>query len=186
MATFKDFTFNEMGRMGNDMCTLSQDDIQNNKGSEYILTNHYLSDSTMSKSIAFATSHPSINYKGGHHTSLGGANIDNNSKLLIDKEVTREHTKLSLLERPYLTVPYLGRGKVDPDLESDILQGESYTNRKSSNLQTEISFIPYSHTPLLSSVEESIANPSNFIESNDVGFLRGAVDTRNLNRDKMK
>jgi len=186
MATFNDYTFNDMGRMGSDLATLSQEDIQNNKGSEYLLTNHFLSDSTMSKSIAFATSHPAINYKGTHHTSLGGSNIDNNSKLLIGKEMTREHTKLSLLERPYLTIPYLGRGKVDADLESDLLQGESYTNRKSSNLQTEVSYIPYSHTPLIPSVEESVANPANFVESNDIGFLRGAVDTRNLNRDKMK
>ena len=70
--------------------------------------------------------------------------------------------------------------------ESQLLQGEYYTNRKSSNLQSEVSFMPYSNTPLLDSVESSIANPTNFVESNDSGMLRNAVGTRDINRDVSK
>lgn len=186
MSSVQDFKFNDMCRMGSEICSTEQSDKQNMKANDYLLTNHFISDSQMTKSIAFATSHPNINYKGAHHTSLGGANIDTNSELLVKQEQTKEHSKLALLERPYLTVPYLGRGKVDPNIESQLLQGEYYTNRKSSNLQSEVSFMPYSNTPLLDSVESSIANPTNFVESNDSGMLRNAVGTRDINRDVSK
>ena len=186
MGSVQDFKFNDMCRMGSELCSTEQSDMQNAKTNDYLLTNHFISDSQMTKTIAFATSHPNMNYKGSHHTSLGGSNIDANSELLVKQEQTKEHAKLALLERPYLTVPYLGRGKVDPNIESQLIQGEYYTNRKSSNLQSEVSFMPYSNTPLLDSVETSIANPANFVESNDSGMLRSAVGTRDVNRDISK
>ncbi len=186
MDSVQDFKFNDMCRMGSELCSTEQSDLQNTKTNDYLLTNHFISDSQMTKSIAFATSHPNINYKGSHQTSLDGANIDTNSNLLVNQEQTKEHAKLALLERPYLTVPYLGRGKVDPNIESQLLQGEYFTNRKTSNLQSEISFMPYLNTPLLDSVESSIANPSNFVETPDSGMLRSAVGTRDLNRDVNK
>ena len=46
--------------------------------------------------------------------------------------------------------------------------------------------MPYLNTPLLDSVESSIANPSNFVETPDSGMLRNAVATRDLNRDVNK
>jgi hypothetical protein len=186
MGSVQDFKFNDMCRMGSEICSTEQSDMQNAKTNDYLLTNHFISDSQMTKTIAFATSHPNMNYKGSHHTSLGGSNIDTNSELLVKQEQTKEHAKLALLERPYLTIPYLGRGKVDPNIESQLIQGEYYTNRKSTNLQSEVSFMPYSNTPLLDSVETSIANPANFVESNDSGMLRSAVGTRDVNRDISK
>ena len=57
---------------------------------------------------------------------------------------------------------------------------------KSSNLASEVSFMPYLNTPLLDSIEKGIANPANFVEENNDGFLRGAIGTRDANRDVMK
>ena len=44
-----------------------------------------------------------------HQTGIGGCQIDTNSNLMIDKLI-RPACKISLLERPFRTVPYLGRG----------------------------------------------------------------------------
>ena len=186
MGSVTDFKFDNMSRIGSDSCNLNQSDLQNSKANNYLLTNHFASDSNMAKSIAFATSHPSVNYKGAQQVSIGGSNVDTSSKLLVQQQGTNEPERLNLMERPFLTVPYVGRGKVNPDDESKILQGEYYTNRKSTNLATEVSFMPYLNTPLLGSIEQGIANPSNFVEDNSDGFLRGAVGTRDANRDVMK
>ena len=75
---------------------------------------------------------------------------------------------------------------MNADEESKILQGEHYTNRKSTNLVSEVSFMPYLNTPLLSSIERGIANPANLVEDNNDGFMRSALDTRNTNRDVLR
>ena len=59
-----------------------------------------------------------------------GCNVDINSKLKIGSEQTHPKCKLSLEERPYLTVPYLGRGLGDPELELQLKQGENFINKK--------------------------------------------------------
>jgi hypothetical protein len=186
MGSVTDFKFDNMSRIGSDACNLSQGDLQNSKANNYLLTNHFAGDSNMSKSIAFATSHPNVNYKGAQQVSIGGTNIDTSSKLLVQQKSTNEAERINLMERPFLTVPYVGRGKVNTDDESKILQGEYYTNKKSSNLASEVSYMPYLNTPLLGSIEQGIANPANFVEDNSDGFLRGAVGTRDVNRDVMK
>lgn len=183
MRTVTDFKFDNMSRIGSDASNINQSDLQNSKANNYLLTNHFAGDSNMAKSIAFATSHANMNYKGAQQVSIGGSNIDTSNKLLVQQEGTNEPERLNLTERPFLTVPYVGRGKVNPDDESKILQGEYYTNRKSSNLVSEVSYMPYLNTPLLSSIEKGIANPANFVEENSDGFLRGAVGTRDVNRD---
>ena len=186
MGSVTDFKFDNMSRLGSDACNLNQSDLQNSKANNYLLTNHFVGDTNMAKGIAFATSHPNVNFSGSQQTSLGGANIDKSSELLVKQESTHAPERLNLMERPFITVPYVGRGKVNPDDESRILQGEYYSNRKSSNLASEVSFMPYLNTPLLDSIEKGIANPANFVEENNDGFLRGAIGTRDANRDVMK
>ena len=64
---------------------------------------------------------------------MGGCNIDTNSDLLIGTINTHPKCRISLLERPFKTVPYLGRGSSNPVLESHIQQGDMITNKKSIN-----------------------------------------------------
>ena len=186
MGSVNDFKLNNMSRLGQDMCHMSQSDLQNSKSNNYLITNHFIGDTNMQKSIAFATNYPNMNYSGGHQVAAGGTNIDDSSKLLVEQKPTNEPGRVNLVERPFLTVPYIGRGKVNADEESKILQGEHYTNRKSTNLVSEVSFMPYLNTPLLSSIERGIANPANLVEDNNDGFMRSALDTRNTNRDVLR
>ena len=79
--------------------------------------------------IDFATSQPAINFTGSHKIGIGGCNVDESSVLSITG-LTRNKDKISLLQRPYLTVPYLGRGKSNATMESQIQQSEISNNRK--------------------------------------------------------
>jgi len=139
----------------------------------------------MKKPIEFATSQPNINFTGGHQVGAGGCNVDANSDLLIGTINTHPKCRISLYERPFKTVPYLGRGSSNPVLESHIQQGDMITNKKSINTTTEQSYMPYSNYPLLPSIENSITNPANLVEGVAAdGWIRGGVPSRELQKDK--
>jgi hypothetical protein len=138
----------------------------------------------MSNAINFATSQLNINYTGSHQVGISGCNIDENSELSIS-EISKPKCRISLLQRPFATVPFLGRGKSNAVLESQIQQGDLANNKKSINLVSEISFIPYSNTPMIPSLEATITNPTNLVEGIAAeGWIRGGLPSRELIRDK--
>lgn len=185
MASTHDFTFDRMSRIGTDLCSMNQSDIQSVKNNNYMLTNHFVQYCNMKKPINFATQQPNVNFTGSHSVGLGGCNIDENSFLTIGRIPTNSPCKLSLLQRPYLTVPYLGRGNVDTNQETFILQGEQNVNRRSINQLSEQSYMRYSNIPMIPSLHNSITDPSHIVESvADEGWVRGGVASRELQRDK--
>ena len=183
-AYTKDYTFDSLTRIGDDNCGLSQRNIQNVSQSNYLLTNFFAEDCGMKRPIEFATSQPNINFSGSHQMGVGGCNVDTNSELLIGAINTNPKCRISLYERPFKTVPYLGRGASNPVLESNIQQGDLSNNKKSVNPTTERSFIPYSNYPLLPHIETSITNPANLVEgvASD-GWIRGGIPSRELQKD---
>lgn len=185
MAYVSDFTFNNMGRIGNDGCCISQNDIQNSSSCSYLLQNYFSQDCSMKNAKALATSQPCINYSGTFGSDMCGSNIDESSKLLIGGIQTHPRSRIDLFGRPFATVPYLGRGSVDPILEAQIQQGESITNKRSVTRLTEKSHLKYHTTPLIPEVKQNIQNPSLMIESMaSDGWIRGGVPSRELTRDR--
>ena len=133
----------------------------------------------------FATSQPAIFYNGAHGSAPGGSNIDSNSELLLGSLITRPTCKIDLFHRPFLTVPFLGRGSVDPILESQIQQGETLTSKKSVTRLPEKSYIIYQNTPLLPEIRERVNNPAYSVEGvASEGWIRGGIPSRELTRDK--
>jgi len=184
MASVSDYMFNNMARIGNDNCGQSQRNTQNVKSGNYVLTNPFNGDCLMSKGMDFALGQPNVNYSGTKEMAAEGCNVDINSKLKIGSEQTHPNCKLSLEQRPYLTVPYLGRGPGNSLLESQILQGEQITNRKSITNVTEKSHMIYSNTPMIPSLAASINNPANLIENSaSEGWIRGGIPSRELTKD---
>lgn len=184
MANVNDYTFLNMGRIGMDASSLSETETQNVKNANYRLMNHFLSDCSMSKPMDLALSQPNMNYKGSNQVGMGGCNIDENSQLLLGSQLTHGSEKITLNERTFRTVPYLGKGRGDVDLESQLTQGESLINKKSANPSSEQTHIDYKKYPLIPSVAESLANPSAHIEDNaDANWIRGGLPSRDLVRD---
>jgi hypothetical protein len=183
MASISDYTFQNMTRIGNDNCYVDQRSIQDVKNANYMLTNFYPS-CPMSNAIAFATSQPSVFYSGSHQVGIGGCNIDYNSSLTI-ADLSKPKCKISLLQRPFATVPFLGRGESNSILESQIQQGDMVQNRKSINTTAEISYMPYTNYPLLPSIQATITNPANLVEGVAAdGWIRGGLPSRDLSRDQ--
>ena len=138
----------------------------------------------MTDAVEFATSQPSINFTGSHQVGIGGCNIDQNSQLSLT-DLTRSKCRISLYQRPFLTVPYLGRGKSDAVLESQLQQGELANNRKSINPSSEVSHMGYRNTPMIPSLKATVQNPANLVEGIAAdGWIRGGVPSRELTRDQ--
>jgi hypothetical protein len=115
---------------------------------------------------------------------MGGCNIDINSQLSVDQEVTHPACRVSLFHRPFATIPFLGRGEPHPELESELQQGDVAKNRKTINHMMEKSFMPYSNTPLVPSIAATISNPVNLVEGVAAdGWVRGGVPSRELTKD---
>ena len=185
MAFVTNYTFDNMSRIGNDTCFQDQETIQNIASCNYTLQNYFINDCTMKNPIALATSQPGVFYNGPSNVGSGGCVVDDNSKLLIGSIQTHPKCKIDLFQRPFATVPYLGRGSVDPILESQIQQGELLTNKRSVNKLAEKSYIKYQNTPLLPSVKDRVTNPTYCVEGvASEGWIRGGVPSRELTRDR--
>ena len=185
MAYVSDFTFNTMGRIGSDSCSQDINSIENAQACSYLLQNYFTSDCNMSKAKQLATTQPGIIYSGSMGSDMCGSNIDDSSKLLIGSIQTNPKARIDLFQRPFATVPFLGRGAVDPILESQIQQGEAVTNKRTVTHLTEKSHLKYRTTPMIPEIKDNIQNPNNLIESSaSQGWIRGGVPSRELTRDR--
>lgn len=186
MAFVRDYFFNDMTRLGEDKCSLDQRNVENMRGTHYQTTNYFMNDATMSKAYTTALNFTGMNLTGGHHSALGGQNIDVSSSLLIEQESTNPRCRLTLVERPFKTVPFLGRGPHNPNIESELLQGDMVRNKKSLSTTTEKSHIPLRHTPMVDSLASTIQNPYNLIESvAHEGWVRGGLPSREHDKHQM-
>jgi len=174
------YTFDQFCRIGNDNSYDDVRSVENSSAASYMLTNYWMDDPVMNKAKRFATSQPGVQFIGGH-MGEGGCNVDTSSKLTIGQWQTHPCGHIDLHPRPYVTVPYLGRGAVDAGLELDIRLGKVGTNRKTTLPQRRgNSYI----IPLLPQLQNNIQDPRNLIESVAVpGWVQGGIDTRNQRRD---
>ena len=184
MATYSGYTFLNMSRIGLDDCCVDQSTIQDVAACNYMTQNYFAADCSMKNVKELATTQPGVMYNGGFGSGAGGCNINDSSELLIGTIQTHPRCRIDLFHRPFATVPYLGRGSVNPVMESQIQQGEQIVNKRSVNNLSEKSFIKYHQTPLLPAVKQRINNPANQIESvASDGWIRGGVPSRELTRD---
>jgi len=185
MAFVTDFTFDNMSRIGSDICYQDQETIQNIQACNYTLQNYFADDCSMIKPISLATSQPGVMYNGPSCVGSGGCVVDTSSKLLLGSLVTHPRCKIDLFQRPFVTVPFLGRGSVNPILESQIQQGELLTNKRSITNLPEKCYMKYTSTPLLSDIKDRVTNPAYCVEGvASEGWIRGGIPSRELTRDR--
>ena len=170
--------FDQLTRIGADEGGVTQDTLQNAQAVDYLLKNFYAEDCSMRKPIHFATSQVSMNFSAagggvGKLLGLGGCNVGESTQLRSGVQ-THPRCRISLLQRPFVTVPYLGRGPSNPMMESQLQQSIGYANKKSVNASSEVSYIPISNYPLLPSIQEKVTNPQYLVES----WQRGGASTR--------
>jgi hypothetical protein len=171
--------FYEQARIGNDRCALTQDMVQSNKYSNYTMQSYYANECNMRKPIEFALQQPNVNFSAaggnGNQCGIGGCNIEQNNSIFFTPAV-RPKCRISLLQRPFATIPYLGRGSANPRLEGQMQQIPLNPNKKSINTTSEVSYIPFSNYPLIPPIKNTITNPQYLVE----GWTRGGESSRAL------
>jgi len=172
------YLFNSMGRIGIDITDQTAQNIYNTRFGNYSVAN-YFSDSTSGQQVFFATQQPNVmmNAKSG----VASGAIDQYSFLLTNTDSERPLEKLSLNERLFRTVPYLGRGAGDPTLESQLLQGETVSDKKSVATVSEMSYMNYATYPMMDDLKSRIGNPAYSVEEAALdGWTRGGASARDV------
>ena len=142
MASVYNYNFDNLTRIGDDTCGITAREAQNNAMGSYTTTNYFLNDCGMRKPIAFATQQPNMFYNGGFGPcGAGGCNITEDSQLKIGTIQTHPKCKISLQQRPFSTVPYLGRGPSKPLLESKLQQAGKDFDARLKLVEGRVQFV---------------------------------------------
>jgi len=174
MSTLNSYVFNNMGGIRSDMTDITQQNIQNTRFGNYSVSN-YFSENVSNAHIDFAMSQPGLLIRG---EGVAPSVIDDESKL-FNSENERHYEKLQLHQRPFVTVPYLGRGGADPTIEAQLQQGEIVSDKKSVATVTEMPYINYDTYPMRDDLKSYISNPTNSVQELSMeGWVRGGSSAR--------
>ena len=177
MSTVSNYSFYNMARIENDNTTKTQHTLQNDRFSDYTTTN-YFSQNPADSQIQFATEQPAVVPTGVTGAGISGDKVQGESSLLLETENARNLGRLNLMQRQFLTVPYLGRGSVDPSLELQLLEGEPITEKKSTSTVMSQSFMGYSLYPTNTDMENRTTDSKYTVEESAMnGWVRGGADT---------
>lgn len=175
MSTLHSYTFNNMGSLKSDLPDQTQSAVQNTRFGSYSVSNYFSSYSSDAQ-IKFASEHPGF---VASNLGVSSAVIDVESRLFNKSESERAAEKLQLFERPFLTVPYLGRGGGDPTLEAQLQQGQMIRDLKSVATVSEKPYIDYQTYPLRDDLRSQMTNPANSVEEVAMnGWIRGGSSAR--------
>ena len=177
MSTVSNYSFYNMARIENDNTTKTQHTLQNDRFSDYTTTN-YFSQNPADSQIQFATEQPAVVPTGVTGAGISGDKVQGESSLLLETENARNLGRLNLMQRQFLTVPYLGRGSADPSLELQLLEGEPITEKKSTSTVMSQSFMGYSLYPTNTDMENRTTDSKYTVEESAMnGWVRGGADT---------
>ena len=134
--------FNKSTDLTSDSVDQTQKSIQNSKFANYSLPNYIYTQNIISSNyIDFESQHLTMTTGNPVGPGIAPDVIDTYSDLTVKGVIKERHLgKLDLQPRPYITVPFLGRGSCDVDAETKLIQGEYFFDKKSVNTIMEQSF----------------------------------------------
>lgn len=182
MSFESSYKFNNISRIGQDAVDSTTRNIENSRYSSYN-TASFFGDKITGSQINFASKFPTVNIHGtAHGGGVGGSLVDEDSRVVIQTVQERSLEKLQLFSRPFVTVPYLGRGSADPTLESQLQQGEPIHDKKSVTTIMDKSFINYTQYPVDEQMKKRVEDTKHTVEESALnGWVRGGAATRDIN-----
>jgi len=177
----KKFNINYKAMARDDKCFIDIQTRQSIGPGNYSVTNLYDCDCLMPQTVQNATDNVLMFFKNGN--DVGSCVIDDSSKLRVG--LTRRYPKCpqQLYERPYMTTPYMGRGYLQPNLESELIYSEDTKVKKSCNTLSGVT-IPQQFTPLVDHLSYNVQNPLHIVqETVDPSWVHGGANTQLIVRD---
>ena len=169
-------------RLENDNCFLSQRNQQDVRRGDYLLKNFADPNNNCehNESFEMMTNQPGIHFKTSVVPGIYGCGLDGYKELRIDSQNITPRTKIMLNKRPYVTVPYLGRGEYNADLHSKLRIGD-FVNRNEAE-QIEHDGLKIENYPFIPLVKDTVSNPGNYIVESE-GWVRGGIPSRDFFKD---
>ena len=186
--SYKDMkvNFNDLTGLDDDECLQTEKTRQSIGPGDYKLSNYNYCDCDMSKIINNATDNPTITFKDGF--GISECNVNKSSELRIGKTKKYPRCPNQLFTRPYLTVPYMGRGSGNSFVESNLITGEDTSEKRQCNTLAGVTIDNF-FTPLVPNLKDNIQNPNNLIQEINtqkwVGNVhpRGGIPSRQIVKD---
>jgi hypothetical protein len=174
-----DMVINSFTRSWDDGCEVLQQYQDSTGPGSYQVTNL-----VPPQAKAQATEIPNPTLLGKEGFGYNNKEIDVDSKLRTNPtQEGRLRCPLHVQSRPFATVPYMGRGRLNPDVESGLIYSEFARVERPCGTVTE-TFFDGQFYPLVPHLAAHIQNPKNLIpEDAAKGWLRSGVPSRQFLRD---
>tara|TARA_B100000674_G_C37829852_1_gene910022 strand:- start:491 stop:1138 length:648 start_codon:yes stop_codon:yes gene_type:complete len=179
--------FDVQSNMINDACYVDSYLKQTQGPGEYFRSNLRSQVCEAPTARNLALSQPNVNFADGYgYSAMNGCNIDVDSNLRNNTEaLTNKKCIQTLNERPYKTVPFMGRGLGDINQELDVLQGVSTFVNKSCNTLAEYDYSDRHFIPMIEKLEKNVQNTKHIVnEDASPDWVRGGIPSRQLIRNK--
>jgi len=177
------FGVNTLNRLGEDTCYLSTRENQSIAPGMYSLSNYKDCECGAKNTQCVSLQQPAVTYRDGYGwTSINGCNIDDDSKMRVARNLTNPRLVQQLHTRPYLTVPYMGRGPGNVGVESVLRPGITDNDRRPCNVLSGIYIDRF--VPQIPIIKENVQNPVHLItEDNDRKWIWGGQPSRQFIRN---
>ena len=174
-----EYRINEFTRAYDDTCEVAQQIRDSSGPGNYMVTNL-----VPSQAAAARVEYPNPTMLGREGFGYNNKAIDSDSRLRQEAtQAGRQRCPLHVQSRPFATVPYMGNGRGNPDVESSLIHSEWARIERPCGTVTE-TFFDGQFTPLVPHLAAHIQNPSNLVpEVAASGWIRGGVPSRQFVRD---
>ena len=174
-----EFAINEFTRTWDDTCEVAQHMRDSAGPGKYQVTNL-----VPTQAAAARVEYVNPTMLGREGFGFNNAAIDSDSRLRNEStQAGRQRCPLHVQSRPFATVPYMGGGRGNPDIESSLIYSEFARIERPCGTVTE-TFFDGQFTPLIPHLAAHIQNPKNLItEVAAPGFRFGGIPTRQFIRD---
>ena len=174
-----EFVINSFTRVHDDGCEVAQQHKDSTGPGKYFVTNL-----TPAQAKAQATELPNPTLLGREGFGFNNQQIDNDSRLRANPVLEgRQRCPLHVQSRPFASVPYMGRGRINADVESGLIYSEFARIERPCGTVTE-TFFDGQFVPLVPHLAKHIQNPANLVpEVASAGWIRGGLPSRVFVRD---
>ena len=176
------FNINQLGGIDYDNCAIKSSVEQSKGPGKYTTKNYYDCECEAPYTRDLSLNNPGVLYQDGNGwTSNGGCNIDNDSKLRNDRNLTNLRSIHQLTHRMHGGVPYMGRGLGHPDTESELIHGIEARVQRPCNIAgaSRPNFIPQ-----VPCIKNNIQNPKYIVPEDSMkSWVRGGQPSRQVVRN---
>jgi hypothetical protein len=157
-----DYKFYGTSRIGLDSADTTRQAMDSTRAANYMLSNFFENDQ---KSTDWALAQPNVFF----NTPWNSDKVDTDTYLKAKPQSESESSGNDPIQRPFLTVPYIGRGSVNVDLESSMRTGESLDGKQSAKLLSETNYMNLENFPLMPEWVRTSVEEDNFKDSGRTG-----------------